>query len=78
MKPWTAFRKAETPLLSTKKRIEYTSHGLETLRSNAENEIETLVKAKGFADCLAFRSQVTDLTVMTWVMLWRKPQVVEK
>lgn len=33
---------------------------------NAENEIETLVKAKGFADCLCFlRSGRADLTVMT-------------
>ena len=30
---------------------------------NAENEIETLVKAKGFADCLCFLQ--SDLTVMT-------------
>ena len=33
---------------------------------NAENEIETLVKAKGFADCLCFlQSDRADLTVMT-------------
>ena len=33
---------------------------------NAENEIETLVKAKGFADCLCFlQSGRADLTVMT-------------
>ena len=31
-----------------------------------ENEIETLVKAKGFADCLCFlQSGRADLTVMT-------------
>ena len=33
---------------------------------HAENEIETLVKAKGFADCLCFlQSDRADLTVMT-------------
>lgn len=33
---------------------------------NAENEIETLVKAKGFADCLCFlQSGRADLTVIT-------------
>lgn len=33
---------------------------------NAENEIETLVRAKGFADCLCFlQSERADLTVMT-------------
>ena len=33
---------------------------------NAETEIETLVKAKGFADCLCFlRADRADLTVMT-------------
>ena len=33
---------------------------------NAENEIETLVKAKGFADCLCFlQADRADLTVMT-------------
>lgn len=33
---------------------------------NAENEIETLVKAKGFVDCLCFlQSGRADLTVMT-------------
>ena len=38
--------------------------GLEDL--NAENEIETLIKAKGFADCLCFlQSGRADLTVMT-------------
>lgn len=38
--------------------------GLEDL--NTENEIETLVKAKGFADCLCFlQSGRADLTVMT-------------
>ena len=46
---------------------EYTDQmtaGLEDL--NAENEIETLIKAKGFADCLCFlQSGRADLTVMT-------------
>ena len=38
--------------------------GLEDL--NAENEIETLVRAKGFADCLCFlQAGRADLTVMT-------------
>ena len=38
--------------------------GLEDL--HAENEIETLVRAKGFADCLCFlQSGRADLTVMT-------------
>ena len=38
--------------------------GLEDL--HAENEIETLIKAKGFADCLCFlQSGRADLTVMT-------------
>ena len=33
---------------------------------NAETEIETLVKAKGFADCLCFlQADRADLTVMT-------------
>ena len=33
---------------------------------NAENEIETLIRAKGFADCLCFlQSGRADLTVMT-------------
>ena len=33
---------------------------------NAENEIETMVKAKGFADCLCFlQADRADLTVMT-------------
>ena len=46
---------------------EYTAQmaaGLEDL--NAENEIETLVRAKGFADCLCFlQAGRADLTVMT-------------
>ena len=46
---------------------EYTSQLTGNLADlNAENEIETLVKAKGFADCLCFlQSGRADLTVMT-------------
>ena len=50
-----------------KRKKEYTAQmaaGLEDL--NAENEIETLVRAKGFADCLCFlQAGRADLTVMT-------------
>lgn len=53
--------------LSSEEKKTYTSQltaGLEDL--NAENEIETLVKAKGFADCLCFlEAERADLTVMT-------------
>lgn len=53
--------------LSAEEKKEYTvqmSASLEDL--NAENEIETLIKAKGFADCLCFlQSGRADLTVMT-------------
>ena len=53
--------------LSAEEKKEYTDQmtaGLEDL--NAENEIETLIKAKGFADCLCFlQSGRADLTVMT-------------
>ena len=41
--------------LTAEEKKEYTAQmaaGLEDL--NAENEIETLVRAKGFADCLCF------------------------
>ena len=53
--------------LSTVERIECTSQLTGNLADlNAENEIETLVKAKGFADCLCFlQSGRADLTVMT-------------
>lgn len=41
--------------LSTEEKKEYTSQLTGNLADlNAENEIETLVKAKGFADCLCF------------------------
>lgn len=53
--------------LSAQEKKEYTEQmtaGLEDL--NAENEIETLIRAKGFADCLCFlQSGRADLTVMT-------------
>ena len=53
--------------LSAEEKKTYTQQltgNLENL--NAENEIETLVKAKGFADCLCFlQSGRADLTVMT-------------
>ena len=53
--------------LSAEEKKVYTNQmtaGLEDL--NAENEIETLIKAKGFADCLCFlQSGRADLTVMT-------------
>lgn len=53
--------------LSAEEKKNYTQQltgNLEDL--NAENEIETLVRAKGFADCLCFlQSGRADLTVMT-------------
>ena len=53
--------------LSAEEKKEYTaqmSANLEDL--HAETEIETLIKAKGFADCLCFlQSGRADLTVMT-------------
>lgn len=53
--------------LSAEEKKSYTQQltgNLEDL--NAENEIETLVRAKGFADCLCFlQSGRADLTVMT-------------
>ncbi len=53
--------------LSAEEKKEYTSQLTGSLADlNAENEIETLVKAKGFADCLCFlQSGRADLTVMT-------------
>lgn len=53
--------------LSTEEKKERTSQLTGNLADlNAENEIETLVKAKGFADCLCFlQSGRADLTVMT-------------
>ena len=53
--------------LTAEEKKEYTAQmaaGLEDL--NVENEIETLVRAKGFADCLCFlQAGRADLTVMT-------------
>ena len=48
-------------------KAEYTAQMTANLEDiNAENEIETLIKAKGFADCLCFlQSGRADLTVMT-------------
>ena len=53
--------------LSDKEKAEYTAQMTANLEDiNAENEIETLIKAKGFADCLCFLQQGrADLTVMT-------------
>ena len=53
--------------LSAEEKKEYTNQLTGNLADlNAENEIETLVKAKGFADCLCFlQSGRADLTVMT-------------
>lgn len=53
--------------LSSEEKQTYTAQITASLEDlNAENEIETLVKAKGFADCLCFlQSGRADLTVMT-------------
>lgn len=53
--------------LSAEEKKEYTSQLTGNLADlNAENEIETMVEAKGFADCLCFlQSGRADLTVMT-------------
>ncbi len=53
--------------LSDAEKAEYTAQLTANLEDiNAENEIETLIKAKGFADCLCFlQSGRADLTVMT-------------
>lgn len=53
--------------LSAEEKKEYTAQMTANLEDlNAENEIETLIKAKGFADCLCFlQSGRADLTVMT-------------
>ena len=52
--------------LSAEEKKEYTAQMTANLEDlNAENEIETLIKAKGFADCLCFlQSGRADLTVM--------------
>ena len=53
--------------LSAEEKKSYTQQLTGSLKDlNAENEIETLVRAKGFADCLCFlQSGRADLTVMT-------------
>lgn len=53
--------------LSTEEKKEYTAQIAANLEDlHAENEIETLIRAKGFADCLCFlQSGRADLTVMT-------------
>ena len=53
--------------LSDEEKKSYTQQLTGSLEDlNAENEIETLVRAKGFADCLCFlQSGRADLTVMT-------------
>ena len=55
------------PAISAEEKKEYTSQLTANLEDlNAENEIETLIRAKGFADCLCFlQSGRADLTVMT-------------
>lgn len=53
--------------LSAEEKKSYTQQLTGSLEDlNAENEIETLVRSKGFADCLCFlQSGRADLTVMT-------------
>lgn len=53
--------------LSAEEKKSYTQQLTGSLEDlNAENEIETLVRAKGFADCLCFlQSGRADMTVMT-------------
>ena len=63
----TLQKSLKTSSLTAEEKKEYAAQmaaGLEDL--NAENEIETLVRAKGFADCLCFlQAGRADLTVMT-------------
>lgn len=68
MKRWTRSRRPSRPRAFPPRRKKgYTQQLTSNLEDlNAENEIETLVKAKGFADCLCFlQSGRADLTVMT-------------
>lgn len=53
--------------LSSEEKSTYTAQLTASLENiNAENEIETLIRAKGFADCLCFlQDGRADLTVMT-------------
>lgn len=57
----------KSALLSAEEKKSYTQQLTGSLEDlNAENEIETLVRAKGFADCLCFlQTGRADLTVMT-------------
>ena len=61
------FETMKTSSLSAEEKKEYASQLTANLEDlNAENEIETLIRAKGFADCLCFlQSGRADLTVMT-------------
>lgn len=63
----TIQKNLKSAALSEEDKKECTSQMTQALADlNAENEIETLVKAKGFADCLCFlQSGRADLTVMT-------------
>lgn len=60
-------RALKSASLSAEEKKSYTQQLTGSLEDlNAENEIETLVRAKGFADCLCFlQSGRADLTVMT-------------
>lgn len=53
--------------LTEAEKADYTAQLTASLEDiNAENEIETLIRAKGFADCLCFlQDNRADLTVMT-------------
>jgi stage III sporulation protein AH len=53
--------------LSSEEKAVYTAQLTQNLENiNAENEIETLIRAKGFADCLCFlQNGQANLTVMT-------------
>ena len=53
--------------LTEAEKADYTAQLTTSLEDiNAENEIETLIRAKGFADCLCFlQDNRADLTVMT-------------
>lgn len=63
----TLQKSLKTSSLTAEEKKAYTAQMTADLEDlNAENEIETLVRAKGFADCLCFlQSGRADLTVMT-------------
>lgn len=63
----TIRRTLKSSSLSPEEKKEYTAQIAANLEDlHAENEIETLIRAKGFADCLCFlQSGRADLTVMT-------------